>query len=84
MCHLITDPSLEVQKTAYRILQTAAQKRTEHLVIEAGVDTESTFKAQLPSELLDIVGRHVNLTSTEDEDEQQVSALPYLGSKLVR
>ncbi|KAF9447824.1 hypothetical protein P691DRAFT_670660 [Macrolepiota fuliginosa MF-IS2] len=71
LCHLVTDHSIEVQKMAYRILRTAAQRRTEYLVIEAGVDTESTVEATLPLELLDIVQRHVNLINIEDEDEQQ-------------
>lgn len=74
MCHLVTDHSLEVQKNAYNILQMAARKRTEHLVIEAGVDTESNVKATLPLELLDIIQRHVNFTNIDDEDEEQVSA----------
>ncbi|KXN85569.1 E3 ubiquitin-protein ligase listerin [Leucoagaricus sp. SymC.cos] len=78
MCHLVTDHSLEVQKMGYGILRAAAKKRTEHLVVEAGVDTESTFKATLPSELLDIVQRHVNTQNLADGDEQ----LNVLGSLL--
>lgn len=76
MCHLVTDHSLEVQKNAYSILQMAARKRTEHLVIEAGVDTESTVKATLPLELLDVIQRHMNFATIDDEDEEQVST-PY-------
>jgi hypothetical protein len=37
MCHLITDPSVDVQKMAYAMLKTAAEQRTEYLVIEVGV-----------------------------------------------
>ncbi len=73
MCHLVTDHSIEVQKVAYTILQMAACKRTEHLVIEVGVDTESNVKAALPLELLDIVQRHTSFTNLDDEDEEQVS-----------
>lgn len=83
MCHLVTDHSLEVQKMGYGILRTAAKKRTEHLVIEAGVDTESTVKATLPSELMDIVQRHVNVISLEDEEEQQNILGSLLGWMLV-
>ncbi|KAG6811117.1 hypothetical protein H0H92_008917 [Tricholoma furcatifolium] len=55
MCHLVTDPSIEVQKAAYRFLAIAAQKRTEYLVIEAGVDSEGTVDTQLPQGLLHIL-----------------------------
>lgn len=77
MCHLVADHSIEVQKMSYSILHTAAQKRTEYLVIEAGVETEAATPATIPPELLDIVQRHINLVSLEDEDEQQVSVLSY-------
>ncbi|CAA7268465.1 unnamed protein product [Cyclocybe aegerita] len=60
MCHLIEDPSPKVQKMAYELLRTAARKRTEYFVIEAGVDTESVVKPTLPEELLEIVQREVN------------------------
>jgi len=52
MCHLLTDSSTEVQTMAYRLLSQAARKRTEHFVIESAVDTEDTFKADIPLELL--------------------------------
>ncbi|KAK1229957.1 hypothetical protein PQX77_006950, partial [Marasmius sp. AFHP31] len=52
MCHLLLDPSADVQKMAYNLLRQAARKHTEHLVVEAGVDTEDKFKAELPHELL--------------------------------
>ncbi|KAF9255353.1 hypothetical protein L218DRAFT_1008664 [Marasmius fiardii PR-910] len=52
MCHLLSDPSVDVQKMAYKLLQQVAKKRTEHLVVEAGMDTEDKFKAELPHELL--------------------------------
>jgi hypothetical protein len=76
MCHLVTDHSIEVQKLSYGILRVAAQKRTEHLVVEAGVETESASQSStLPLELLDIVQRHINWSNLEDEDEQQVRTL---------
>jgi hypothetical protein len=76
MCHLVTDHSIEVQKLSYGILHIAARKRTEYLVVEAGVETESISESStLPPELLDIVQRHVNLSNLEDEDEQQVGTL---------
>jgi hypothetical protein len=72
MSHLILDSSINVQKMAYQFLQGAARKRTEHLVIEAGVDTEDTFKAELPFEILDILQRTVipNETAGLEQEEQ--------------
>lgn len=74
MCHLITDPSKDVQKMAYQLLQVASKKRTEYLVIEAAVDSEADFEAKLPPELLEILQRTMNFDQT-DEDEEQVRLL---------
>ncbi|KAG6844999.1 hypothetical protein H0H87_001771 [Tephrocybe sp. NHM501043] len=57
MCHLVTDPSVEVQKMAYRFLAIAARKRTEFLVIEAGVDTEGVVDIRISEDLLNILQR---------------------------
>lgn len=37
MCHLVMDPSIEVQRLSYAMLKKAAEKRTEWVVIEVGV-----------------------------------------------
>jgi hypothetical protein len=60
MCHLLTDPSVDVQKMTYQLLTVAARKRTEHFVIEAGVDVDATVKADLPLELLEILQTSLN------------------------
>ncbi|KAF9458921.1 hypothetical protein BDZ94DRAFT_1068633 [Collybia nuda] len=65
MSHLISDSSTEVQKVAYLFLQSAAKKRTEYFVIEAGVDTESIVKPQLPPQILDIIQRDVGFEQPE-------------------
>lgn len=70
MCHLIEDPSVPVQKMAYQLLKVAAQKRTEHFVIEAGVDTEATVKALLPIELLNVIQRDIHYSHTAEADEE--------------
>ncbi|TFK41660.1 hypothetical protein BDQ12DRAFT_678315 [Crucibulum laeve] len=72
MCHLVTDPSNDVQKMAYQLLHSAAKKRTEHLVIEAGVDSEDAVKAELPLELLDILQRNINFNLSDEDDEQNI------------
>ncbi|KII91341.1 hypothetical protein PLICRDRAFT_38089 [Plicaturopsis crispa FD-325 SS-3] len=69
MCHLLADSSTQVQKTAYHLLQESAKKRTEHLVIETGVDTDSTVKAELPQELIYILQRHVSLDDVESNEQ---------------
>lgn len=66
MVHLLLDPSPDVQKMAYDLLQEAAKKRTEYLVIEVGVDTESTVKPELPAELISILEMTLDLSDLED------------------
>ncbi|KIY44620.1 hypothetical protein FISHEDRAFT_51052, partial [Fistulina hepatica ATCC 64428] len=74
MCHLVRDNSGVVQRMAYHFLQMTAKRRTEHLVIEAGVDTESVFKAELPMELMEML--QLQVTADEFEaDEQYVFGL---------
>jgi hypothetical protein len=75
MCHLLTDPSIEVQKLAYRLLSVAAKKRTEHFVIEAGVDTEESFKGHIPLELLDILQQSLN-NQLELLQQEEVRCFP--------
>ncbi|KAL5521576.1 hypothetical protein ACEPAF_2324 [Sanghuangporus sanghuang] len=56
MAHLILDPSSEVAKMSYSLLFKAAQKWTEYLVVEAGVDTSSeTAKYEIPVELVRVL-----------------------------
>lgn len=69
MCHLVTDTAESVQRMAYQVLQGAAAKRTEHLVIESAVDTEDEFKAELPAELLELLSRLIDPEDAE-QDEQ--------------
>ncbi|KAI0698055.1 hypothetical protein C8T65DRAFT_661197 [Cerioporus squamosus] len=66
MCHLVMDGSVNVQRMAYQLLQEAAKKYTEELVIEAAVDTEATMKPELPTELLDILQRSLNQEEAEE------------------
>jgi hypothetical protein len=76
MCHLLTDPSTDVQMTAYHLLQGAAKKRTEYLVIEAGVDAEATVKDGLPKELLDILQQSLAFNQIDEfEQDEQVRVL---------
>lgn len=64
MCHLLTDPSYEVQRIGYSLLHKAARKRTEHFVIECAVDIDDGVTAELPAELLAIL--QSNFPSTEE------------------
>ncbi|KAG5637584.1 hypothetical protein H0H81_004035 [Sphagnurus paluster] len=73
MSHLVMDPSIDVQKMAYQFLEKAAKKRTEFLVIEAGVDSEATVTANIPEELLDILQR--TLIPEDGNLESQVNFL---------
>ncbi|KZT68385.1 hypothetical protein DAEQUDRAFT_727954 [Daedalea quercina L-15889] len=66
MCHIIEDPSVDVQKMAYRLLHEAARKYTEHMVIEAAVESEDPVRIELPLELIQILQR--DLALEEDLD----------------
>lgn len=55
MVHVLGDPDVSILRMVYPLLQTAAKKRTEHVVIEAGVDTNEDAKFELPVELLELV-----------------------------
>ena len=69
MVHLLEDSSFRVQKMAYKLLTTAAKKRTEHLVIEAGVATgDNDIEYTLPIELLEILKKEVDVEGELDDD----------------
>jgi hypothetical protein len=57
---------------AYELLREAAHKRTEHLVVEAGVDTESVVKSVLPWELVLLLQQSLDIVDIE-EDPSSVS-----------
>jgi hypothetical protein len=80
MCHLLDDPSADVQILAYQFLKEAAKKRTEHFVIEAGVDAEATVKAELPLELMDILRRTPPLRDEHEADDEVIICVRRLGS----
>lgn len=52
---------------AYELLREAAHKRTEHLVIEAGVDTESVVKSVLPWELVLLLQQSLDIVDIEED-----------------
>lgn len=52
---------------AYELLREAAHKRTEHLVIEAGVDTESVVNSLLPSELVSLLQQSLDVLDLEED-----------------
>ena len=72
MSHLLLDTSTDVQKMAYHLLSAAAKKRTEHLVIEAGVDVESTTEINLPDELIAILQIDLSISDAEGSWQEQV------------
>jgi hypothetical protein len=67
MSYLLFDPSTSVQQMAYELLREAARKRTEHLVIEAGVDTESVVKSVLPWELVSLLQQSLDIVDVEED-----------------
>ena len=65
--HLLDDKSVEVQKMAYQLLHKSAKKRTEYIVIEAGVSApdSDSIKPELPPALIAFLQRSIN---EEDPD----------------
>ena len=69
MCHLVTDSSVTVQKMAYRMLNEAAAKRTEYVVVEAAMDSEVPSAPELPMELVVLLQQEV---FQEEEAEENL------------
>ena len=67
MGYLLFDSSTSVQQMAYELLREAAHKRTEHLVIEAGVDTESVVRSLLPWELVSLLQQSLDIVDVEED-----------------
>ncbi|KAJ4467014.1 hypothetical protein J3R30DRAFT_3579883 [Lentinula aciculospora] len=59
--------SIHHDQLAYQILHKAAKKRTEHFVLEAGVDLEGKVEAQLPKELVVLLQRSLNMDIDVEE-----------------
>ena len=77
MVHLLEDSSYRVQRMAYKLLATAAKKRTEHHVIEAGVAMDdSVIEYTLPVEVLELLKKEVDLEG--ELDDETVDVFGYL------
>lgn len=85
MCHLLSaSSSIPVQRMAYRLLQVAAKKRTETMVLEVGVDTERNFTAKIPVELLElVVGSDVDVDSPLTDETSEQAVFGYLLSWMI-
>lgn len=72
---LLNDKSPEVQKMAYQLMLKSAKKRTEYIVIEAGVSVldSDSIKFELPQELVGFLQQ-----STNEEDPYAPPTLGYL------
>ena len=58
-----------MQRLAYGVLCVAAKKFTEHLVVEAGVDTESLIKPEIPGELISLLQTPLDHGITEPDEK---------------
>ena len=59
----MNDKSVEVQKMAYQLLHKSATRRTEYIVIEAGISApdSDSIKPELPPELIAFLQQSVDL-----------------------
>lgn len=49
------------------MLRSAAAKHTEHIVVEAAVDTEAEVKPVLPDELIDLLRQTIQVVEEKDD-----------------
>ena len=75
MCHLLLDASESVPKMSYKILQLSAAKYTEHLVLEASVESENSVPINLPPELVLLLQSSMPDEESVDSNREQVSFL---------
>lgn len=73
--HLLTDSAIYVQQMSLQLVEQAAAKHTEHLVIEAGVDTEQEVVVKIPEELVEILMRLLPVESTLQDAVRNCSQL---------
>jgi hypothetical protein len=71
----LNDKSVEVQKMAYQLLHKSAKKRTEYIVIEAGVSASDSdsIKPEFPPELIAFLQQ-----SIDEEDPDAPPTFSYL------
>lgn len=70
MCHLLLSDSFVAQQMAFSIIQPATQKFTEHVVIEAAIETSDETTIDLPIELLEVIRKALE---TDDLQQDNVS-----------
>ena len=80
MCHLLMDSSENVPKMSYKILQMSASKYTEHLVLEASVESENTVPLKLPTELVQLLQNSLAEDEVPDSIREQVRCIRCLWS----
>ena len=68
MVHLLQVPSLEIQRRAYPLVRSAAQKYSEKIVLEVGLNPTGDVDARLPLELMGLLER-VGLWEDEGEND---------------
>lgn len=70
MAYLLQDGTEESQQLSYAIIKTAAHRRTEHLVIEAAVNTDESATYELPNELLCILQKSSTLEPSRTHSDK--------------
>lgn len=68
---------------AYPFLQEAANKYTEHTVIETAVDSETTMKPKIPEELVILLQRRIDQEDGIERDDQVRANNPSFSAILI-
>lgn len=72
MVYLLQVPSLETQRGAYPLVRSAAQKYSERIVLEVGLNPAADIDARLPLELM-ILLESVGLWDDDEADDQEIA-----------
>jgi E3 ubiquitin-protein ligase listerin len=71
MVHLLQVPSLETQRGAYPLVRSAAQKYSEKIVLEVGLNPAADIDARLPLELMSLL-ESIGLWGDEETGDQEI------------
>ena len=73
LVYLLRAPSLETQRGAYSLVRCAAQKYSEKIVLEVGLNPMADVDARFPQELMELLN---NTSVWEDEEEADDQETP--------
>lgn len=71
MVHLLQVPSLTTQRGAYPLVRSAAQKFSEKIVLEVGLNPTGEIEARLPLELINLLTTAMRWEGDEEAEDEE-------------